>query len=258
MSSETPAHPGEPDPTGNKALMLSGQLYYSFSPALIADRSRCSNACYAFNSNALTVDRISRINLLNSITTAPPIPPSTPESTLSSYPWIEPPFHCDYGYNINLGQNVFINFNCTILDTSQVTIGSRTLIGPNVSLFAATHPIEAEVRNGTVGPESGKPIAIGEDCWLGGSVVVLQGVSIGDRSVVGAGSVVTRDVPEDCVVAGNPARVVRWLKEGAEERAKLTQGKKKVEVSELAGRLESLEKEMEVVKRQLEEALKKD
>lgn len=106
--------------------------------------------------------------------------------------WVESPFRCDYGVNLRLGENVFINANCTIIDTCLVSIGSRTLFAPNVSLYSGTHPLDPELRNGTQGPESGKQIIIGEDCWLGGNVIVLPGVTIGKGSTIGAGSVVTK------------------------------------------------------------------
>jgi acetyltransferase-like isoleucine patch superfamily enzyme len=127
-----------------------------------------------------------------SIAGTPQLPADTPEEVLDNAPWVEAPFHADYGTNIRLGNNVFINFNCTITDPCLVRIGSRTLIGPNVSLYAASHPLDPDVRNGTKGPESGKEITIGEDCWLGGGVTVLPGVTIGKGSVVGAASVVTK------------------------------------------------------------------
>ena len=106
--------------------------------------------------------------------------------------WVEPPVHIDYGTNVELGQNVFINFNCTMLDTTKITIGARTLFGSNVSLFSGTHPLDPDVRNGTKGPEMGAEIHIGEDCWFGGNVTVLPGVTIGRGCTVGAGSVVTK------------------------------------------------------------------
>jgi acetyltransferase-like isoleucine patch superfamily enzyme len=129
-----------------------------------------------------------------------PLPPpaSTPEedeALFSTDPWIETPIRIDYGSNVKLGQNVFINFNCTILDTCAVTIGDRTLIASSVSIYAATHPLDPELRNGTAGPESGAEIHIGKDCWIGGNACILPGVTIGDGSVVGAGSVVTKVGP---------------------------------------------------------------
>jgi maltose O-acetyltransferase len=125
--------------------------------------------------------------------------------------WLQPPFHCDYGTNIHTGEQVFFNFNCVVLDVAQVTIGSRTLFGPNVQIYTATHPMDYKVR--ATGLEAGKPIVIGDDVWIGGSVVICPGVSIGSRSVIGAGSVVTRDIPADVFAAGNPCRVIRSLAE---------------------------------------------
>lgn len=123
----------------------------------------------------------------------PPIPNAEQDAAqFEDEPWIKAPFWVDYGTNLRLGTNVFINFNCTILDTCLVTIGSRTLIGPSVSFYSGTHPLDPELRNGTKGPELGKEIHIEEDCWIGGNVVVLPGVRIGRGATVGAGSVVTK------------------------------------------------------------------
>ncbi len=127
--------------------------------------------------------------------------------------WIQPPFFCDYGYNIKTGEKVFFNFNCVVLDVAQVTIGSRTLCGPNVQIYTATHPIDYRER--ASGLEFAKPVTIGEDVWLGGSVVVCPGVSIGDRTVIGAGSVVTKNIPSDVFAAGNPCKVIRSLNDPA-------------------------------------------
>jgi acetyltransferase-like isoleucine patch superfamily enzyme len=107
-------------------------------------------------------------------------------------PWVHGPIHIDYGYNVKVGAGVFINFNCVIVDTCLVTIGARTLMGPNVSLYSGTHPLDPAIRNGLSGPELGKEIHIGEDCWLGGNVVILPGVTIGKGATIGAGSVVTK------------------------------------------------------------------
>ena len=114
------------------------------------------------------------------------------EELFAEDPWIEPPVRIDYGTNVELGDNVFVNFNATILDTCKVSIGARTLLASNVSLFAGGHPLDPEVRNGTKGPEWGGEIVIEEDCWIGGNVSVLPGIKIGKGSVVGACSVVTK------------------------------------------------------------------
>lgn len=125
--------------------------------------------------------------------------------------WLQPPFYCDYGSNMKIGEKVFFNFNCVVLDVAPVTIGSRTLFGPNVQIYTATHPLDHKER--ASGLEYAKPISIGEDVWVGGSAVVCPGVNIGDRSIIGAGSVVTKDIPVDVFAAGNPCKVIRQLKE---------------------------------------------
>lgn len=122
---------------------------------------------------------------------------------------INQPFRCDYGCNIFIGEDFFANFNLTILDEARVRIGDHCFIGPNVSILTACHPLDPEQRNRTV--EWAEPVVIGNNVWIGADVTVLPGVTIGDNTVVGAGSVVTRDVPADVVVAGNPARIIRHL-----------------------------------------------
>jgi maltose O-acetyltransferase len=117
---------------------------------------------------------------------------------------IRPPFFCDYGTNIRLGDGVFLNFNCVILDVVEVSIGDRTQIGPAVQIYAADHPRDAETRR--AGLEFGRPVRIGSDVWIGGGAIILPGVTIGDGAVIGAGSVVTRDVSAGVTVTGNPAR----------------------------------------------------
>ena len=125
--------------------------------------------------------------------------------------WLQSPFYCDYGYNITIGERVFFNFNCVVLDVAPVIIGSRTMFGPNVQIYTATHPMNHIERSS--GREYAKPIVIGEDVWIGGSAVICPGVKIGNRSVIGAGSVVTKDIPEDSFAAGNPCRVIRKIEE---------------------------------------------
>ena len=124
--------------------------------------------------------------------------------------WMQPPFFCDYGSNILLGERVFFNFNCVVLDVCQVRIGDYTLFGPAVQIYTATHPMNAELRRKQ---EFAKPIEIGSDVWVGGGAIICPGVTIGSRSVIGAGSVVTRDIPEGVFAAGNPCRVIREITE---------------------------------------------
>jgi acetyltransferase-like isoleucine patch superfamily enzyme len=121
--------------------------------------------------------------------------PAADEALFKDEPWVEAPVHMDYGSNVKVGQGAYINVNCVIIDTCLVTIGARTLFGPNVHLYSGTHPLDPALRNGTKGPETGKEIHIGEDCWLGGHVTVLPGVTIGRGCTIGAGSVVTKVCP---------------------------------------------------------------
>ena len=122
---------------------------------------------------------------------------------------INQPFRCDYGCNIHIGENFFANFNLTILDEARVEIGDNAFIGPNVSIFTACHPLDAEARNKFV--EWAEPVKIGDSVWIGGCAVILPGVTIGDNVVIGAGSVVTKDIPSNVVVAGNPAKIIKHL-----------------------------------------------
>lgn len=127
---------------------------------------------------------------------------------------IEQPFYCDYGFNIEIGDHFFSNFNCVILDEAKVHFGQHVFIGPNCGFYTAIHPLDAATRN--TGVEYSAPITVGDNVWIGGGVTVLPGVSIGHDSVVGAGSVVTKNVPPLCVVAGNPCRIIRRLSDTAE------------------------------------------
>jgi maltose O-acetyltransferase len=184
-----------------KEKMLRGDLYNAADPQLVAERRRARDLCRELNmSRDEEADRRARI-IAELIGVA------------GANIMIEPPFFCDYGANITLGDTVFFNFNCVILDVAPVTIGSNVLFGPNVQIYTATHPIDAAARR--TGLEAARPIRIGSDVWIGGSVVINPGVSIGDRSVIGAGSVVTRDIPPDVFAAGNPCRVIRQLESSA-------------------------------------------
>jgi maltose O-acetyltransferase len=124
--------------------------------------------------------------------------------------WIEPPFYCDYGFNIKVGKDFYMNFDCVILDVAPVTIGDNVMCGPKVQLLAATHSLDPQERNFS-GTELGKPIVIGNRVWIGAGVIVCPGVTIGDEAVIGAGSVVTRDVPPRVFAAGNPCKVIKVI-----------------------------------------------
>ncbi|GJC96257.1 galactoside O-acetyltransferase [Colletotrichum higginsianum] len=187
----------------NRARMAAGELYYAFTPDLNADRRRCSAACERFNRAGGDVSRRALALLVKD-----PYPHED-EKSLADEPWIDGPVKMDYGYNVKLGKNVYINFNSVWIDTCTIEVGDRTLIGPNCSFYSAAHPLDPVLRNGTAGPEYGKPIKIGADCWFGGSCIVLPGVTIGQGVTIGAGSVVTKDVPDFVAIAGNPARVIK-------------------------------------------------
>ncbi|WDK23089.1 acetyltransferase [Colletotrichum graminicola] len=196
--------------------MQRSELYYAFTPQLVAARRRCGQAVDRLNCAGNLTRREIAEHWKNITNSNQPLPPTGAteegdDAVLHEYPWIERPIKIDYGYNVKVGSNVFINFNCTFIDTFIISIGDRALVGPNVSLLSGTHPLDGHVRNGTSGPELGKPISVGEDCWLAAGVTVLPAVTIGKGCTVGASSVVTKDVPDYHVVAGNPARIIRKL-----------------------------------------------
>jgi maltose O-acetyltransferase len=182
-----------------KEKMLGGELYNPLDPQLFTERQHVRLLFKAFNDTS-DDQRAERLRLLQEI-----IPMA------GKGVWIEPPFYCDYGSNITIGDNVFFNFNCVILDIAPITIGSNVLFAPSVHIYAATHPLNAAQRR--TGLEFGKPVTIGDDVWVGGGVIICPGVSIGDRSVIGAGSVVTKDIPAGVLAAGNPCRVIREIEE---------------------------------------------
>jgi len=180
-----------------KEKMLSGELYNALDDEISNERTKARLLIQKLNlANADDTDTINKI--LKEL-----IPNAGKDL------WIQPPFYCDYGYNIEAGEKVFFNFNCVVLDVMKVSIGSRTLFGPNVQIYTATHPVNFQER--ASGLEYAKPITIGEDVWVGGSVVICPGVTIGNRTVIGAGSVVTKDIPDDVFAAGNPCKVIRSL-----------------------------------------------
>ncbi|KAK3290194.1 acetyltransferase-like protein [Chaetomium fimeti] len=208
--------PNNLDLVENRRRMLAGELYYAFTPDLIADRLRCKVACNAYNiQDAAGAPRRKLVELWKDIvrdeTALPPAGSPEEEAALRNYPWVDSPIKFDYGVQCTFGPGVYLNSSTTFIDTCAIHIGARTLVGPNCSFYSGTHPLDPAVRDGLRGPESGKPIVVGEDCWFGGGVIVCPGVTIGKGVTVGAGSVVTRDVEDFVVVAGNPARVIRRL-----------------------------------------------
>lgn len=178
-----------------KEKMLAGDLYRPGAPEIQADQAATRKWLVRYNAslgspiderNALLVERLGEVG---------------------KGAVIRPPFHCDYGFNIRLGSDAFLNFNCVILDVVEVTIGDRTQVGPAVQIYAADHPRDPAQRR--EGLEWGRSVRIGRDVWIGGGAIILPGVTIGDNAIVGAGSVVTHDVPAGATVAGNPARVIK-------------------------------------------------
>lgn len=173
--------------------MLAGELYDAQAPELVAARERARSLCTRIN--ALAPDQPQRRPLLAELLGA-----GGASVTVTS------PFFCDYGSNIEVGEGVFFNVNCVLLDVCRIRIGAFTLLGPAVQVYTPLHPMEAALRRRQ---EYGRPVDIGSDVWIGGGAIILPGVCIGDRAVIGAGSVVTRDVPEGVFAAGNPCRVIR-------------------------------------------------
>jgi maltose O-acetyltransferase len=177
--------------------MLAGEMYNAFDSQLTKERHRARDLIRELN-NSTEEEQERRATIIKSLF-----------ASVGRGIWIEPPFFCDYGSNITLGDNIYFNFNCVILDPAPVHIGSDVLFGPNVQIYTASHPVDYLERR--KGLEFAVPIEIGSDVWIGGSTVINPGVTIGARSVIGAGSVVTKDVPEGVFAAGNPCRVVRDL-----------------------------------------------
>ena len=176
--------------------MRSGEMYDWTDPVIDRSLRRSRLACEKFNCSG--IDHDDYRHLLQEMV------PGVADSVT-----ILPPFHCDHGNGLHLGEGVFVNYNGMFLDAGDITIGAHTLIGPNCSLYTPQHPMDFRQRRKSL--ESAFPITIGEDCWLGGNVTVCPGVTIGDRCVIGAGSVVTHDIPSDSLAAGNPCRGIRKL-----------------------------------------------
>ena len=178
--------------------MLAGELYDPLDSDLVAARTRARALCRQLNASRES-EQDERRRILRELF-----------GKGGDSVWMQPPFYCDYGSNIELGERVFFNFNCVVLDVCPVRIGDFALFGPAVQIYTALHPLNAARRRLQ---EYGKPIEIGSDVWVGGGAIILAGVRIGSRTVIGAGSVVTRDVPEGVLAAGNPCRVIRPVSE---------------------------------------------
>jgi maltose O-acetyltransferase len=191
---------GEHHTMTEREKMIAGSLYDPLDAELVAARNRARDSCQALNATH-EADRDERRRILLALFGAG-----------GDTVWMQPPFFCDYGWNIELGERVFFNFNCVVLDVCPVRIGSFTLFGPAVQIYTPMHPLDAKLRRAQ---EFGKPVTIGSDVWVGGGAIILPGVTIGSEAVIGAGSVVTRDVPSRVFAAGNPCRVIREITDDA-------------------------------------------
>jgi maltose O-acetyltransferase len=183
----------------NKELMLAGKLYMAGGEELAREVKKSRIITRLFN-NTTEEQNIYRKELIKDLF----------ESTDENF-YIEPPFRCDYGCNISIGENFYANFDCIILDVAKVKIGKNVFFAPRVNIFTAGHPIDPDVRNTLL--EFGTPVTIGDNVWVGGNTVINPGVTIGNNVVIGSGSVVTKDIPDNVIAVGNPCRVLRKITE---------------------------------------------
>ena len=176
--------------------MLSGNYYNAGDEELVRERNYARNLTFEFN-HTRPNEKEKRQQILKQL--------------LNSKGWfhIEAPFNCDYGYNIEIGENFYANFGCIILDVNKVKIGNNVLLAPNVQIYTAAHPIDPTER--LTGKEYAKPIVIGNNVWVGGGTIICPGVKIGDNVTIGAGSVVTKDIPDNVIAVGNPCRVIKSI-----------------------------------------------
>ncbi|MDZ4819852.1 MAG: sugar O-acetyltransferase [Planctomycetota bacterium] len=180
--------------------MLAGELYLGNDPELYAARARTRRLLQVYNASAIA-DNAQQQQLQREQLLKPLI------GQLGRNVWIEPPFYCDYGTYISLGDNVYMNFNCIILDCNHVRLGNNVFLAPAVQIYAAYHPLNAAER--IKGPENAAPVTIGDNVWIGGGAIILPGVTIGDNTTIGAGSVVAKSIPAGVLAVGNPCRVIR-------------------------------------------------
>ncbi len=180
-----------------KQKMLSGELYLASDPELVAEHYRADSMLQAYNAT-LEPDTETRLKILQQLL-----------GHIGSTPTIVPRFHCDYGYNIYAGDNLYLNCGCVILDCNEVHIGNNVLCAPNVQIYTAHHPVDPAVR--LTGRELATPVTIGNNVWIGGGAIICPGVIIGDNTTIGAGSVVTKSISANVIAAGNPCRVMREL-----------------------------------------------
>ncbi|WP_138494838.1 sugar O-acetyltransferase [Paenibacillus pinistramenti] len=180
-----------------KEKMLNGELYQAGDPELVKERLNARRLTRLFNQSH-ELEEEERKAILRELF-----------GSVGSQYYVEPSFRCDYGYNIHVGENFFANFDCVFLDVCEIRIGDNCFIAPGVHIYTATHPLDAGER--ISGAEYGKPVAIGDNVWIGGRAVINPGVKIGNNVVIASGAVVTKDVPDNVVVGGNPARVIKQI-----------------------------------------------
>ena len=181
-----------------KDKMLAGELYDALDSELVRAREQARDLCQSLNTTREREQETRRQILIELLGSG------------GDSVWMQPPFYCDYGSNIYLGERVYFNFNCVVLDVCEVRIGDFTFFGPAVQIYTGTHPMNAKHRRTQ---ELGKPVSIGSDVWVGGGAIICPGVTIGSKTVIGAGSVVTKDIPENVLAAGNPCRIIREISE---------------------------------------------
>lgn len=184
-----------------KECMLTGEMYLAQDPELVAERTRARQLVYTYN-QTLPEETKRREEILQQLL-----------GETTDIPVIEPSLRVDYGYNIHTGKAFFANFDCVFLDVCEIRFGDRCMLGPGVHIYTATHPLDPVERSS--GREYGIPVRIGDDVWIGGGALILPGVTIGNRAIIASGAVVTKDVPSDVVVGGNPARIIKQLKAGS-------------------------------------------
>lgn len=185
-----------------KERMLAGEMYLAQDPELVAERMRARRLVHTYN-QTLPEETKRREELVQQLL-----------GETVDIPVIEPSIRVDYGYNIHTGSAFFANFDCVFLDVCEIRFGDRCMLGPGVHIYTATHPLDPLARSS--GREYGMPVRIGDDVWIGGGALIMPGVTIGNRAVIASGAVVTKNVPDDVVVGGNPARIIKHLKAGDE------------------------------------------
>ena len=179
-----------------KQKMLDGELYFPGDQNLMDDRLMARMLISEYNSTK-PIEEEERKEIIERLI------------VVKGKIKIKPPFYCDYGYNIEVGENFYTNISCTILDVNRVIIGDNVMFGPNVQVYTATHPLDVEER--IKGMESSKPITIGDNVWVGGGAILLPGITIGKNTIIGAGSVVTKNIPENVLAGGNPCKFIKKL-----------------------------------------------